>query len=54
MFKECDFGECTGREVYPKALTLPIDTHGRTSLWIEGYRQFFLIAAIEKDVEMVK
>ncbi len=32
VFKECDFGECTGREIHPKALTLPVDTHGRTSL----------------------
>ncbi len=25
VFKEYDFGECTGREIYPKALTLPVD-----------------------------
>jgi len=25
VFKGCDFGECTGREIYPKALTLPVD-----------------------------
>ncbi len=25
VFKECDFGECTGKEIYPKALTFPID-----------------------------
>ncbi len=54
VFKDCDFGEYTGREIYPKALTLPVDRHGTASFWREGYRQFFLIAAIEKDVEMVK
>jgi len=32
VFKECDFGECTGKEIYPKALTLPVDTLGGTSL----------------------
>ncbi len=25
VFKECDFGECTGKEIYPKALTFPVD-----------------------------
>jgi len=31
VFKECVFGLCTGREIHPKALTLPVDT----SFWRE-------------------
>ncbi len=32
VFKECDFGAGMESEVYPKALTLPFDTLGGTSL----------------------
>jgi len=36
VFKECDFGERMEGEVYPKALTFPVDTLDTTSCWSDS------------------